>query len=108
METVTGTFRMLTTQHSDLLWLAKCKIPVSICLAPVRHKGEVWYQMLIQPQGTEQGATLLNRNGAPRLWKNLSAAVRFVAKTLRHVETVTVQVQKKSQDSGAIKKKLRG
>ncbi len=85
---------LTTTQHSDLLWLAKCKIPVSVVLIPVKHKGDTWYQMCVDPHGAAQAATLLNRSGVPRQWKNLSAAIRFVARTLRHVETVTVQIRK--------------
>jgi len=84
---------MLTTQHSDLVWLTKSKTPLSVYLVPTRHKGEVWYQMMVQLQGVGQKATLLNRQGTPRVWKNLSAAIRFVAKTLLHVEAVTVQIQ---------------
>lgn len=85
---------LTTTQHSDLLWLAKCKIPVSVVLVPVKHKGDTWYQMCVDPHGAAQAATLLNRSGIPRQWKNLSAAIRFVARTLRHVDSVTVQIRK--------------
>ena len=105
MESKKEIITMLTTQHSDLLWLAKCNIPVSIVLTPVRHKGETWYQMLVEPQGAAHSATLLNRNGAPRQWKNLSAAVRFVARTLRHVEIIMVQVNKKIQPNDIASKK---
>lgn len=90
---------MLTTQHSDLIWLAKSKIPVSILLVPNKHKGKTWYRMVVEPQGAEQGAILLNRSGTPRQWRNLSAAIRFVAQTLSHVETVTVQVKAKTGSS---------
>ena len=98
---------MLTTQHSDLLWLAKCNIPVSIVLTPVKHKGETWYQMQVEPHGAARSATLLNRSGAPRQWKNLSAAIRFVARTLRHVDVVTVQVKKLAASDVAVKKRPR-
>lgn len=98
---------MLTTQHSDLLWLAKCNIPVSIILTPVKHKGETWYQMQVEPHGAARSATLLNRSGAPRQWKNLSAAIRFVARTLRHVEIVTVQIKKFTVSEVAVKKRPR-
>lgn len=98
---------MLTTQHSDLLWLAKCNIPVSIVLTPVKHKGETWYQMQVEPHGAARSATLLNRSGAPRQWKNLSAAIRFVARTLRHVDVVTVQVKKLAAADVAVKKRPR-
>lgn len=83
---------MLTTQHSDLIWLGKSKIPISVRLVPVRQRGGIWYRMLIEPQGTARGAVLLNRNGKPRSWKDLSAAVRFVSRTLQHVQTVTVEI----------------
>ena len=98
---------MLTTQHSDLLWLAKCNIPVSIVLTPVKHKGETWYQMQVEPHGAARSATLLNRSGAPRQWKNLSAAIRFVARTLRHVDFVTVQIKKLAAGDVAVKKRPR-
>ncbi|AWP24277.1 hypothetical protein C4901_13860 [Acidiferrobacter sp. SPIII_3] len=83
---------MLTTQHSDLVWLGKSKIPITVRLVPIRQRGGIWYRMLIEPQGTNQGALLLNRNGKPRSWRDLSAAVRFVSRTLRHVRSVTVEV----------------
>lgn len=85
---------MLTTQHSDLVWLAKSKTPLAIYLVPTRHKGETWYQMMVELQGVGQKATLLNRQGMPRVWKNLTAATRFVAKTLVHVEAVTVMIKR--------------
>lgn len=80
-------------QHSDLLWIAKSRLDVSITLVPVQHKGETWYQMVLEPSGGGQAATLLNRSRTPRLWKNLSAALRFVSRTLAHVGAVTVRVQ---------------
>lgn len=101
------TITMLTTQHSDLLWLAKCNIPVSIVLTPVKHKGETWYQMQVEPHGAARSATLLNRSGAPRQWKNLSAAIRFVARTLRHVDIVTVQIKKLAMGEVSVKKRSR-
>jgi len=85
-------FAMLTTQHSDLIWLGKSKIPVSVRLVPVRQHGALWYRLLIEPQGATQGAVLLNRTGKPRAWKDLSAAVRFVSRTLPHVRSVIVEV----------------
>ena len=106
--TIKETITMLTTQHSDLLWLAKCNIPVSIVLTPVKHKGETWYQMQVEPHGAARSATLLNRSGGPRQWKNLSAAIRFVARTLRHVDVVTVQVKKLAASEVTIKKRPRG
>lgn len=96
-------FVMLTTQHSDLVWLGKSKIPISVRLVPVWQRGGIWYRMLIEPVGTNQGAVLLNRNGKPRSWKDLSAAVRFVSRTLQHVEIVTVEIgTDKSVKSGGI------
>lgn len=106
MESQKEIIAMLTTQHSDLLWLAKCNIPVSIVLVPTKHKGETWYQMLVEPQGAAHSATLLNRSGAPRQWKNLSAAVRFVARTLRHVESITVQIGKRSSSGELATRKV--
>lgn len=105
--TIKENITMLTTQHSDLLWLAKCNIPVSIVLTPVKHKGETWYQMQVEPHGAAHSATLLNRSGAPRQWKNLSAAIRFVARTLRHVDMVTVQIKKFAVSEVAPKKRPR-
>ncbi len=91
---------MLTTQHSDLIWLGKSKIPISVRLVPVRQRGGIWYRMLIEPQGTNQGAVLLNRNGQPRSWKDLSAALRFVSRTLQHVHAVTVEVAREASVRG--------
>ncbi|HET9122051.1 MAG TPA: hypothetical protein VFN52_00980 [Acidiferrobacteraceae bacterium] len=83
---------MLTTQHSDLVWLTKSKTPLAVTLVPIRHKDELWYQMLVELRDVGQQATLLNRQGSPRMWKNLSAAIRFVSRTLLHVQTVSVRV----------------
>ena len=60
--------------------------------AGMSARGGIWYRMLIEPQGAAQGAMLLNCNGKPRSWKDLSAAVRFVSRTLQYVQTVTVEV----------------
>lgn len=94
--------KMYMVRESDLKVWATARTSVQVTIQSVQKAEAIWYQMVLEVEGTHGGALLLTALNEVKLWGRLDTAVRYVRDKLPQVEYVTIVLKvEKAQKGGA-------